>query len=111
VWLASESRAGLWPASEPESPNPSFTAQFVRTLHWKDPRLSAQPGQSRDPRVYVEENALGELEQIWQPDVRFENELGKPQLENIALSISAMGDVVLEQRFTGKFDVKLDLRR
>lgn len=97
--------------SEPEALDPSFTARFVLMLNWKDPRLAAQPGQPRNMRVYQEENALGELERIWQPDISFENELGKAQLENIVLSISPVGDVVLEQGFTSKFDVELDFHR
>src|SRR5262245_36290545 len=54
--------------TDPESLDPSFTAQFLLASQWTDPRLAVAPGEPREARFFEEENALGELATIWQPD-------------------------------------------
>ncbi len=83
----------------------SFGADFVLSLSWHDPRLSAAE------RGASLENCRLSLAEVWHPRVDAINQRGVPLAQNVDVDISVDGTVSFSERLTGMFSSPLDLHR
>ncbi len=88
----------------------SFTLEAFVEVIWCDPRLAldaAENGEVR--RIFLEDAALGKIEEIWWPDLYFVNSSGPPVIERQELIIFSDGTVVHEERIRVSLKSRLDL--
>jgi len=85
----------------------TFNADLYLSVRWRDVRLAFA---GAEPKRFLEEAAVEQLEQMWWPHIEFVN-TASPQLTNRALDISPDGSVRYELGLTGDFRADLDLRR
>lgn len=85
----------------------TFEADVQLIFRWQDARL-AFPGS--EPRRFIEDAAVAQLERIWWPDVDFVNARA-PEVGNHSLQIFPDGRVEYQVGLSGEFRTDLDLRR
>lgn len=96
--------------SAPSESFPTFKAEIFVDLEWHDPRLAFDESKIGDEReVFLEHEAELELEQIWWPDIEFENEQGERHTESRELVIHHDGKIEYSERFQGVFTVDMHL--
>ncbi len=85
----------------------TFEADIHMIFRWHDPRLAFPGG---EPKRFIEEAALAQLDRIWWPDVDFVN-AHDPDVGNHSLQIFPDGQVEYQVGVSGEFRTDLDLRR
>lgn len=85
----------------------TFDADIYLDFRWRDPRLSFE---GTEPRRFLEEAAIAQLEDIWWPQVELVN-TAEPAITNRALTIGPDGSVEYLIGLTSEFRTNLDLRR
>ena len=99
---------GQIPAIDPVSN--TFSIEGFIDMVWCDPRLAFDEASIGWPeKIYTEENAAGQLQLIWQPDIVFVNESVPRETENLELIIYADGTVEYEERFGVELENNFDL--
>lgn len=98
--------------SPPSESFPVFTAEILVDIEWQDPRLAFDEDEvGVDKEVFLEHDAELQLEQIWWPDIAFENAQGQRETESRELVIHGDGKVVYSERFQGVFTVDMNLEK
>ena len=87
--------------------NETFDADLYLNFRWQDSRLAFD---GFEPRRFLEDAAVGRLEEMWWPQLEFVN-TAEPKITNRALEISPDGSVRYEIGMTSEFRTDLDLRR
>jgi hypothetical protein len=85
----------------------TFEADLYLTFRWHDPRLAFA---GTEPKRFVEESAVGQLQTMWWPHLEFIN-TGTPDVANRTLDIAPDGSVTYKLSVTATFRSDLDLRR
>jgi hypothetical protein len=93
--------------SDAADPDASFSASYWIELRWSDPRLAFDGSQSKS---FVQDNARGELERIWQPGIDIEYEDGEREMESALLTIAPDGAVSYQETFKARISANFDLR-
>lgn len=97
--------------SAPNDPFPTFDATVMLSARWSDPRVAFDAeDEGDDRRVYLGDEALEALEDVWTPDLAIENEDGERNVDARTLVIRDEGTVVYEETFDGRFRTQFDLR-
>jgi len=90
--------------------NNTFTVEGFIDMVWCDPRESYDPKElGWHKKIFLEDDAHGELTLIWWPDITFPNESGGRDTENLELIIFEDGTVEYEERFAVTLEAKFDL--
>lgn len=93
-----------------ESTN-SFRMQGFLDLIWCDPRLSFDPAEmGTDVEIFLENDALEELDAIWWPNLDYVNEVEAISVENLVLLVHPDGTVEYRSKIGGHFSSNFDLR-
>jgi len=93
-----------------ESTN-SFKMQGFLDLIWCDPRLTFDPSETgAKVKIFLEDDAHGELNNIWQPNLEFVNEDEPVAIENLTVLVHADGTVEYRSKFGGHFAANFNLR-
>ena len=100
---------GLTGVTEASSPFPTFEAEILMDLQWRDPRVAFGDGDER--HFYLEHEAQEALDEMWWPDPIVQNEVHARQTEAQELIVYPDGRVVYEERFNVTVHAELDLRR
>jgi hypothetical protein len=98
---------GIDRVSDPTEPDTSFDATYWIEMRWTDPRLAFAGGQTK---TFVQENARGEMEKIWDPDMDIENEDGEREFESAVLTIAPNGAISYQETFKARIAAEFDLR-
>jgi hypothetical protein len=85
----------------------TFDADVYLDFRWRDPRLAFD---GTEPRRFLEEAAVAQLEDMWWPQVELVN-TAEPDITNRALTIRPDGSVEYMLGLTSEFRTNLDLRR
>jgi hypothetical protein len=102
---------GLNRVSAPNEAFPTFDATVMLTVRWNDPRLAFDAAEEGDDRrVYLGDEALERMNDIWTPDLTIENEEGERALDARTLVVRNDGTVTQEEIFDARFRVQFDLR-
>lgn len=90
--------------------NNTFTVEGFIDMIWCDPREGFDPEELGWPRkIFLEDDAAGELQLIWWPDISFPEEVGSTDTENLELIIFEDGTVEYAERFAVTLESKFDL--
>lgn len=93
-----------------ESTN-SFRMQGFLDLIWCDPRLSFDPAEvGTNVEIFLEGDALEELDAIWWPNLDYVNEVETISVENLVLLVHPDGTVEYRSKIGGHFSSNFDLR-
>lgn len=92
--------------------NNTFTVEGFIDMIWCDPREGFDPEElGWSKKIFLENDAVGELQLIWWPDIAFPHEVGSTDSENLELIIFEDGTVEYAERFSvsleGNFDLSL----
>jgi hypothetical protein len=85
----------------------TFDADIYLSFRWRDARLAFA---GTEPRRFLEEAAVAQLEDTWWPQIELVN-TAEPDITNRALTISPDGTVLYTLGLTSEFRTNLDLRR
>jgi hypothetical protein len=103
---------GLTHVDPPSEAFPSFGAELYMDMVWHDPRLAFDPDEAGVARKVYQDHAVeAELDDIWWPNVEFENGEGERHVEARSLAIDPDGKVEYTERFDGRFHMEVDLRQ
>lgn len=92
--------------------NNTFTVEGFLDLIWCDPRESFDPDElGWHEKIFLEDDAHGELQLIWWPDINFPTQVGGRDTENLELIIFEDGTVEYEERFSVTIEGNFDLRQ
>lgn len=90
--------------------NNTFTVEGFVDMIWCDPRESYDPKElGWHAKIFLEDDAQGELTLIWWPDITFPNQSGSRDTENLELIIFEDGTVEYEERFAVTLEANFDL--
>jgi hypothetical protein len=88
-----------------------FVVEGFLDLIWCDPREGFDPEElGWHEKIFLEDDAKGELQLIWWPDITFPNESGSRDTENMELIIFEDGTIEYEERFAVTLEANFDLR-
>ncbi len=87
-----------------DEPQESFTVDFLLSMSWRDPRLSAA-----ERGASMEDCVLG-LADVWDPDVHPVNQRGVTRERARDVDIAADGTVWFTERILGELSAELDLQ-
>jgi hypothetical protein len=88
----------------------SFTIEGFLDLIWCDPRESFNAEElGWHEKFFLEDDALEELNEIWQPDITFPNESSPRETENLELIVFEDGTIEYAERFSVTLEAKFDL--
>ena len=79
---------------------------------WCDPREAFDADALGWPvEIFLEGQAVAELDNIWWPNVEFPNSSGGRELENIEFIVFPDGTIEYEERFRAQLEAHYDLRQ
>jgi len=88
----------------------SFRMQGFLDLIWCDPRLSFSPEeQGTQVKIYLEDDAHEELNNIWWPNLEFANAAEPVAIENLTLLVHPDGTIEYRSKFSGQLASTFDL--
>ncbi len=92
--------------------NNTFTVEGYLDLIWCDPREGFDPQELGWPeKIFLENDARGEIQLIWWPDINFPTQVGARDSENLELIIFEDGTVEYAERFSVTIEGRFDLRQ
>jgi len=92
--------------------NNTFTVEGFLDLIWCDPREGFNPEElGWHEKIFLEDDARGELQLIWWPDINFPTQVGGRDTENLELIVFEDGTVEYAERFAVTIEANFDLRQ
>lgn len=88
-----------------------YTVEGFIDMIWCDPREGFEADElGWHEKIFLEDDASGELQLIWWPDINFPAQAGSRDIENLELIIFEDGTVEYEERFAVTLEANFDLR-